>query len=738
MKKIINFLVCATVLIQLAYAANGDSTVVRVWDKFPMNQYGAYDAKALLPPATQKHQRILLKFTLGCTSNGQCEWDYDLELYARKKTGNKDSTLKQAPYLKVNNTARDSVAYSSDTTWVNVFNNTTKLTDSIPSAILKITLYADSLNNPLVITDSINGFTANYYRYSFDITGKKTDSVWISATNTIHQHNTPYYSVFDAYENFELGRFISPYAKAFPKTFQYDYVYDVTDFAKLLSDSADLRIFFSGYSFGFTATWDLIYIEGVPAKEVVDVVNIYDAGYTYGGTPSIETSLSEKTFTVPAGTASVKARILISGHGGEGNENCAEFCAKNYYLLLNNQQIAQQLVWRDDCGANPITAQGGTWIYDRANWCPGELVKPFEYNLNVTAGSNNTINMNMDAFTANGYAGYKIVLQLIYYKPNTYQNDVAIDDILAPSKSVWNSKTNPICDNAKVVIKNYGALPLKDAWVSVTLGNGAPMGKMWSGNLAYGESATFTVPDLIWPADLSNTTFKAEILTLNGKNVNGKDENLSNNSLTSEFELPITVPNTFIIETRTNSVPGQNGYIITDSKGTVYKSKTFSTANTTTRDTVKLGFGCYTFKFNDDMIDGQGSNGLGWWAAPGEGTGSLRIVTPAPIKVIKTFSTDFGTFTQLNFRVQHPVDVIEQTLNANEINVYPSPANNIMFIEGANFAKGVITNLSGKQVASYTQFADGINVQELPAGMYLLTLTTADNQSITKKISIHR
>ena len=156
-----------THLLQSLYAANGDSTIVRVWDKFQMNNYGAFDKKATLPDATKKHQRIWLKYSLGCTSNGQCEWDYDIALFVRHNTGRKDSTLQQAPYLKVNGTDKDSVAYSTDTTWVNVYNSTTKQTDSVASSTLMITIFQDA-QHPLVVTDTIIGFTANYYRYTFD------------------------------------------------------------------------------------------------------------------------------------------------------------------------------------------------------------------------------------------------------------------------------------------------------------------------------------------------------------------------------------------------------------------------------------------------------------------------------------------------------------------------------------------------------------------------------------------
>jgi hypothetical protein len=726
MKKIVTLLF-SVLLLQSVFAANGDSTVVRVWDKFHMNKYGAYDQKVTLPDASKKNQRIWLKYSLGCTSNGQCEWDYDIALFVRHNTGVKDSTLLQAPYVKVNGTAKDSVAYSTDTTWVNVFNATTKLTDSVPAATLTITLFGDA-QNPLVVTDTMIGFTANYYRYSFDSLGVKTDSVWVPSNTTIYQSTTPYYNVFDVIENFELGRLISPYAKQFPKSFNYDYIYDITDYAQFLTDTTEFRIFYSGYSFGFTATWDVIYVEGTPARDVVDVVNIYNGGFQYGGNPSIETYLTEKTFTVPADAKYVKAKILITGHGGESSENCAEFCAKSYYLSVNNQQIASQMIWKDDCGNNPITAQGGTWIYNRANWCPGEKIRTFEYNLNVAPGSTNTLNMDIDPFTANGYASYKIALQLVYYKDNNYQIDPAIEEILAPTKDVWQSKTNPICNNAKVRLKNWGTTPIKDAWIVCQIGANTQTVFQWKGNLNFGEDAIVTLPDLIWPTDLSDRTFKAWIGTINGNDIS-TDENPTNNMVSSTFDLPITLPKKFIIETRTNAVPSQNNYTITDSKGNIKKQRSFTSASTLHRDTITLGFGCYTFKMNDD-----GGNGLGWWAAPGEGNGSLRMVTPAPIQVLKSFSTDFGSFTQLNFRVEHAVGLTETTINEALIQVYPSPANTSLTVEGIDFSLATLITVTGKQIQQYTP--GQLDVSQIPTGIYILQLQTHDGQVYSRKVSI--
>ena len=711
-------------------AANGDSTIVRVFDKYHMNRYGNHDVKVKLAGTDKKYQRIWLKYSLGCLSNGQCEWDYTIKLFTRQRTGKKDSTARQAPYLKVNGTARDSVAFSTDTTWVNTFNMLTKTTDSTIAAILKITLFGDSLK-PLTVTDSINAFTANYWRYWFDSTGKKTDSVWVPANQVIKQKNTLYYEVFEVINNIELGRFISPYAVNFPKTFNYEYVYDITDYVKYVTDSTELRIEYQGYSYGFTATWDMIYVEGTPAKEVVDVVNIYNGGFDYGQAVSIEQALKAKSFTVPAGTSATKARIIITGHGGESNQNCAEFCAKNMYLKLNNTQIAEQLVWKDDCGSNAIMAQPGTWVYNRANWCPGEKIRNYDYMLNVTAGSTNTIDLDMEAFSANGGASYNIALQLIYYKANSYNTDAAIEDIIAPTNAFWHNRSNPICDNGKILVKNWGAQPITSLEVTYQMGSAAPMVWGWSGNLPYEQETEVKLPFLLWPTDLTNRTFQVWLSKINGV---ATDDNSLNNKKTSTFDLPITLPQKFIIECRTNAVPAQNNYTLTNAAGEVLFTKNYTAANTMHRDTFNLGWGCYSFKFND-----EGGNGLGWWAASSQGNGLLRIVEiGSPIKIIRTFGLDFGSFTHLNFRVQHPVGVDNQNLiDAETIKIYPNPAQDVIHIDGIEATHLKIFDLTGKLIKTDLT-GNTIDVKDLGDGMYLLELTLNNGQVVAKKVSISK
>jgi len=716
---------------QFGNAAAGDSVNIKVFDKFHLSRYGAFDQKVKFPNEKTPYRNIKMKFTLGCLSNGQCEWDYTLKLYVRERTGKLDSTLKQAPSFRVNGQIKDSINYSSQPTYINTFNTVTKKTDSAVSTIVNIVRYNNPAK-PLTITDTLKVWPVQFYRYWYDSIGKKADSAWVQVEQTVKVSYTPYYEVFEIINNYELGRFISPYAVNFPKNFQYNYEYDVTDFSSLLQDSAEIRIEYQGYSYGFTATMNFTFVEGTPARQAYKVQNVYNGGFDYGNpNNSIENKLSPQSVAVDAEAKSVKLRILITGHGGEQNENCAEFCAKKYYLKLNGQQFAEQLIWKDDCGTNALYPQPGTWVYNRANWCPGELIRPFDYEMKTMTASNNyTIDMDMEPFVSNGNASYNIAAQLFYYKDYAFQNDAALNEILSPTKEFWHNRNNPICDNAEVSIKNYGKQNLTSAIIKVQIGNEEPQHFNWSGNLAFDKIATVKLPWIKWPETISNKTFTASIELPNGKT----DENTWNDNSTRVFDIPPTLPLKFVVETRTNAVPSQNSYTIKNSQGNVFTQRDFLQANTLHRDTIELGYGCYTFTFKDEQ-----GNGMGWWATPSDGNGSLRIVE-IPIKLIKAFSTDFGTSHVFHFRAGSTVGLLENRLNPLAIKVFPQPATNAIFIESPYaFENAQIIAIDGKRVHSFSALElsqNRLTVSGINKGMYLLQMTTKLGEFTVKKIVI--
>jgi fibro-slime domain-containing protein len=92
------------------------------------------------------------------------------------------------------------------------------------------------------------------------------------------------------------------------------------------------------------------------------------------------------TFTPPAGTTAVVFHGIISGHGMSAGENCAEFCTHEHALTVNGIPFEFEYEMETGLGASFGCArrvsegvtpnQGGTWVYDRAAWCPGWSVYP--------------------------------------------------------------------------------------------------------------------------------------------------------------------------------------------------------------------------------------------------------------------------------------------------------------------------------------------------------------------------
>lgn len=175
-------------------------------------------------------------------------------------------------------------------------------------------------------------------------------------------------------DTLELGRVITPYATDWlSRGITHDYVLDVTDYANQLRKTQSLRFIYDGYSYGFTLTLYVEYIEGVPPHDAMAVSKVYNGTFAYGKTADpIESHLSAKTVQPAVGSGRTALKSFITGHGSDP-ANCAEFCPKQYSLNVNGTQVASDYLWRDNCGLNQIYPQTGTWLYDRSNWCPGNM-----------------------------------------------------------------------------------------------------------------------------------------------------------------------------------------------------------------------------------------------------------------------------------------------------------------------------------------------------------------------------
>lgn len=183
----------------------------------------------------------------------------------------------------------------------------------------------------------------------------------------------------------EIGRFATPFGVG------GSWDIDVTDLRPLLSGTVTMHGLIDtwvGNGQGWKLTAQLIYVGGIPTNIPVAVLPLPWSNFNIGDpTQPVSSSLPAQTLTLPAGATRAAVRIQATGHGQGNADNCGEFCTLSHTLLINNLLEKQFSVWRDDCAQNPVNNQKGTWMYDRAGWCPGSDVKPITVDIGPRAGS---------------------------------------------------------------------------------------------------------------------------------------------------------------------------------------------------------------------------------------------------------------------------------------------------------------------------------------------------------------
>src|SRR5690606_4763957 len=136
-------------------------------------------------------------------------------------------------------------------------------------------------------------------------------------------------------------------------------------------------------------------------------------------------------------------------------------CPNSYTMNLNNNPIATQNFWRTDCGSNNYYPQNGTWVFNRAGWCPGDLVHGYSHELTgVTANNNYNLNVTFPAYTSAGSgskASYIIESSVIYYAGFNKQLDASLDDIIAPTLSETHFRSNPHTGDPIIKVTNTGS-----------------------------------------------------------------------------------------------------------------------------------------------------------------------------------------------------------------------------------------------------------------------------------------
>jgi len=590
--------------------------------------------------------------------------------------------------------------------------------------------------NPANYT-SIGSAWINKYRYIY-LNGVKVDSVLNTLNATLYNHDLLWYSNTVKYE---IGRSISPYGIQLNLGNGRTRIHDLTDYYSILQDTVDLEIG------GTQEIQDVkfAFIKGEPPAEVNRILQPWGKGwnqYQYSKI-ALDSVLQPKTITLAPNTDQVKFRSYISGHGGAENSGpsypngCCEFMFNTHFYKSNNQTVHSFKVRRTDCDLNPIYPQGGTWVYDREGWCPGDIIIGHDWNVtsNISNGQIN-LDYHISAIPSGGgnvgKGVYDIGLQVIEYKTPGRNNDAEVYDIRKPSDAFAVSRMNPICHTPQIILRNAGRNNLTSAVIKYKVSGGTEASFNWTGNLKFLDTTLVDLPisgTSFWNGDQSNR-FIVYTAMPNGV----ADEYTGNDTSYSSFDMPDISPNRIIIKFKTNSRPSDNTLTIKNETGTTVFSKTGMAADSLYNDTLALPVGCYTF-----VLDDAGQNGLTWWAATSQGSGTISIANANTGADIKTFNSDFGAQLFYTFSVVDPLSIHSINFD-NDVVLFPNPNKGDFSVQLQGFNGKVnleLVNILGQSVMKEEMSCLGSKVSKsfhtgLPAGIYMLQLSSGNNKAVKK------
>ncbi|PRY04316.1 peptide-N-glycosidase F-like protein [Pontibacter ummariensis] len=540
-------------------------------------------------------------------------------------------------------------------------------------------------------------------------------------------------------QDIEIGRMLTPYGGAFGKDWTFDWEVDITDFSLLLRDSVEIEYNHTGWEpnedRGWTVTLDFEIVKGKPAWEPISIQKVYDGAYRYGDPANpIENALRPVIFTADENAAFARLRVVQTGHGMDKPDNCAEFCSKYRAVYFDQKLIDRRDIWKK-CGENPLYPQAGTWVYARANWCPGDLMQPDLYDLPVKPRSQHTVDINMEDYTSTEpSADEYITAYIIQYRKPAAKNDVAITDIIRPSLKDAHRRQNPANMQPHIVVKNMGALPVTSLAISYGTKGFEQREYNWTGKIAPAATAMITLSGVI-DSKVGQNRFEVKLQRPNGK----KDKYTADNSLASTFEAVPRQDGMLIVYLMTNNEPTHNSYKLKDSEGNTIRERVAGSlkANTVYRDTVQLAVGNYDFTLQDSA-----GNGLEFWANPRGGRGKLRLLNKDGA-ILKDFESDFGSSVSYAFEVGAPVAPVT---DQSSFGLYPTRTNDTTtFDYYANFPHNVEVQIEtdpGNKVVEkqkYEQIKEGVFTYDLsryPKGRFYLKVFVDGEEKFKKRIRL--
>ncbi|MBK9108672.1 MAG: T9SS type A sorting domain-containing protein [Saprospiraceae bacterium] len=535
---------------------------------------------------------------------------------------------------------------------------------------------------------------------------------------------------------FEILSLVTPYGNGLDLTKDgKTFVFDITDYAPVLRGSKKISVEFGAWQEEMDLKFQ--FIKGKPAREVKEIQNIYAFQRGYIGNILNNEVFEPRNLKLHPDANSYKIRTTVTGHEQNG-----EFVSRSHFVRVDGNKSFRKFdftVWKE-CADNPIFPQGGTWIFDRAGWCPGAASDVHQFDITSLGDPGSPVRIDYGLNGANmDAANYLVSCQLVSYGAAAYAKDAGIEAVIRPNVGrVEFERFNPACSRPAIQVKNFGSEDIRSLLIRYNVLGGRTLEFLYQGEIKPLEIKTIDLPvdHFDFWTNATTTLFEVEILKVNDIN----DENSRNNKMSSNFKLVRIFDFDPIFEIRTNNIAGDNSYRIKDMNGNILIEKKNLPAATTTQENLNVPNGCYTLE-----VDDQAQDGLSFWYYPNYGSGNSSIKRRVNNNVIPmvSFKPDFGAGFKYDFIV-NKVTATDDESTSYVVSLYPNPVNDLVNLEvlGAEGQEAIIylLNAAGQKVLMHSIPQDGNSVQKqfslagLAKGMYFMHIQLNDKILIRKLI----
>ncbi|KID57433.1 hypothetical protein JF50_09530 [Pseudoalteromonas luteoviolacea] len=425
-------------------------------------------------------------------------------------------------------------------------------------------------------------------------------------------------------KRYELGRLITPYAgymqrgmHGFDRNWRRTFYFDVSHLAPVLSGEGTFNVHYGGWgakksAFGIAAK--LISKPAYQTKSVKRVIPLYESGsegWPYKTAEDFAQRLPVKTVTFEADEQYAEVKMIVTAHGHalsydnpDGKaELCGEWCDRYFTLEQDGKLVVKQNLWRDDCDQSATFPQGGTYLFARANWCPGEAIEPFSYPVSTSVEGSSLFDLDWQAYSwqpsqyGTDAPRYIVNAVLVTYGEQEVEEDVALTSIVKPN-SAMPDRIGLSCGEIEVDVKNLGKSTVDELWFDYGIEGLRTHQYHWQGEIEAGESKRIAFSSQF----LGN--YDPELAKLNISVRSEYDQQEGNNSQAVQFKAPVAVEHSAMLRLLTGKNGAESSVSLLDKSQTLIKRWDMFADSSWHELTLDVPAGCYTLKVHDSQHDG--------------------------------------------------------------------------------------------------------------------------------------